>query len=387
MSYINVVKREFERIKKSPIIWASTFILPFLMCFLICIIFAKGSPQDMPVAVFNQDNSEISRVFVRNINTLSTVKVKYQVTSLKEGEELLKDGKAYGFIYIPKDFQRDIYRYKQPPLVFYYNNQRILIGGIISKDINMIAQTMMVGADAKLRMKSGVPKDIAISQANLIKVNEHIRSNPYFNYLYFLALIAFGHILQVHFVLSVVYVIGTEFKYGSAKEWLECADNSILKAFFGKVAPYFVIFTLVMAIIYLIYFGFYNVPYTGSIWVGILTSLLFITSCISFATLFIAFNGNLRYAISGSAFFVAMGFAFSGVTYPVMAMPLPSRVFSATMPIYYYIQTILDQTFRQIPLRYDLIFILIQVFITVICLLSLILIKKYAYDETRWYQK
>ena len=387
MSYSDVLKREIKIFVRNPINWVVSFIMPFLMCILICFMFIKGSPENMPVAVFNQDNSDLSRMIVRNINTLPSVKVKYQVQSLTEGENLLKSGDIYGFIYIPKNFQSDIYKLKQPELVFYYNNQRILIGGIISKDINTLIQTMLVGIDVKIRMKQGVPKDIAIKQANIIQVNEHIKSNPYFNYLYFLALVAFGHILQIHFVLTIVWIIGNEYKKGTAKEWLEIADNSIIKAFLGKVTPYFIIFILLLALIYFIYYILCSVPYSGNILIGIVTSLLFVTSSISLSLLFISLNGNLRYALSAAAFYVAMGFAFSGITYPVMAMPSPARFFAATMPLYYYIQTILDQSFREIPFRYDLKFISLQILITIICLPALIILKKYAYDEKRWHQK
>lgn len=79
---------------------------------------------------------------------------------------------------------------------------------------------MVVGLDAKIRNKKGMPMEAAIAQANPIAIVDHVNSNPYFNYLYFLALIAFGHILQINMVMISVYIIGTEFKYGTTKEWL-----------------------------------------------------------------------------------------------------------------------------------------------------------------------
>ena len=85
---------------------------------------------------------------------MSSAKVKYQLTNLEEGRQLLIEGKIYGFVVIPRNFQRDISRMQQPKLVFYYNNQRILIGGIVSKDITMMVQSMIVGLDAKIKSKN-----------------------------------------------------------------------------------------------------------------------------------------------------------------------------------------------------------------------------------------
>ena len=121
MAYLNVVKREIKRFYKRPLVWSFSLIIPLTMCLLICLIFSKGSPTNLPVAVLNKDNSEISRMLVRNLNTLSSCKVKYQVTSMQEANKLLTRGEIYAFLVIPKDFQKDIYKLKQPKLVFYYN--------------------------------------------------------------------------------------------------------------------------------------------------------------------------------------------------------------------------------------------------------------------------
>ncbi|MCQ2754738.1 MAG: ABC transporter permease, partial [bacterium] len=166
MSYERVVKREINRYIASPLAWIVSFIFPLLMCIIICLIFHKASPTDLPIGVFDADNSQISRKIVRDLNTLQSCNVKYRTTSLEEGHQLLIEGKIYGFIMIPKNFQRDIYRMNQPKLVYYYNNQRILIGGIITKDRTALAQSYIVALDAKMKSKKGIPYDEAIKQSN-----------------------------------------------------------------------------------------------------------------------------------------------------------------------------------------------------------------------------
>ena len=387
MAYLNVVKREYKRFCKRPLVWSVAFIIPFTMCLLICLIFSKGSPTNLPIAVLDNDNSEISRLLVRNINTLPSCNVDYRVTSMSEGQQLINEGKAYAFFVIPKDFQKDILSLKQPELVFYYNNQRILIGGIISKDINTMIQTMLVGLDAKMRSKRGLPMEEAIKQANLIDVNDHIRSNPFFNYQYFLSLIAFGHILQIHMILTSLWAIGTEYKLGTAKEWLNCANGSILTAFLGKLTPYMLIFLVLFSILYLIYFVFLGIPFVGNVFIGFLSTLFFILTCLSLGAVFAGINGNFRYGLSNAAFYVAMGFAFAGVTYPVMAMPLAAKVYSATLPLTYWIQVMIDQSLRNIPYIYDWKHFAAILFIMTWGFCVLPRLKKFAYDETRWYQQ
>lgn len=386
MAYTEVVKREIKRIIARPLGWIVSFVIPVSMCLLMCIVFGKGTPINLPIAVYNADNSELSRMLIRNLNTLQSCEVKYQVTSLKEGQDLLTEGKAYGFVAIPKNFQRDIYRLKQPELMYYYNNQRILIGGIITKDITAMLQSMVVGLDAKIRNKKGMPMETAIIQANPIAIVDHVNSNPYFNYLYFLALIAFGHILQINMVMISVYSIGTEFKYGTTKEWLKTADNSILTGILGKWTPYMAIFLFVYAILTIVYFGLYGVPFGGNVAVAIIASILFMISCFAIGIIFMSINGNFRYCLSNSAFYVAMGFAFAGITFPSMSMPLFAKIYGALMPLYYWIQIMLDQTFRDFPYVYDLKHFVGMIILAVLGFAASIRLKKLAYDEKRWYQ-
>lgn len=386
MSILEVAKREIKRVCDNPIIWVVSFIMPLAMCLIICGIFSKGSPTNMPIAVLDEDNSVFSRMFVRDLETLPSCNIKYRVTSLMEGKQLLTEGKVYAFVGIPKNFQRDIYRLKQPKLLYYYNNQRILIGGIITKDVTTLVQTMMVGLDAKIRNKKGLPMEEAVKQANLIRIDDHVRSNPYFNYQYFLSIVAFGHILQIHLILAMVWALGTEFKYGTTKNWLKTADNSILIAFLGKMIPYIAIAITLFTVLYFIYFVILRIPYVGNIFFGVFSTLLFIISCYCISAIFISINGNFRYGLSNAAFYVAMGFAFAGVTFPVMAMPLIAKIYSCSLPLSYWVQVMIDQSLRQIPEIYDVKHLLSLLALMSLGLLALPRLKKLAMDEKRWYQ-
>ena len=386
MAYIDVLQREIKRIYNRRLFWLLAFAIPLSMCFLVCIIFSKGTPTNLPLAVFNQDNSNMSRVLIRNINSLSSCKVKYMVTSFEEGRRLLLNGKVYGFIAIPEGFQRDIYRLKQPKIMFYYNNQRILIGGIISKDINMLVQTMKVGLDVKIRMKNGMQLEEAIKQANIITVQEHVRSNPYFNYQYFLSLVAFGHILQVCFILTMLWSFGSEFKYGTTKVWLKAANGSIWTAFMGKMTPYWFSYMIIFAILYFLYFEIIGVPYLGSLLMGLIATIIFTFTCCCVAIIFIAINGNFRYGLSNAAFYVAMGFAFAGVTYPVMAMPWIAKIYSMSLPMSHWVSVMINQSLRSIPVQYDIKSLVAMLILSGIGLSFLPRVKKLALDESRWYQ-
>jgi ABC-2 type transport system permease protein len=201
-------KREISRIKSSRFMLVMIFVLPIFFSFIIWWTFSAGTVKDLPVAVLDLDNSDISRGITRAIDSTPSADIKYRVESYNQGYDLIKSGQAYAFIVFPQHFKKDLNRNNQPKIVFYYNNQTILIGGILSKDIQSAVITSMKAVDAQIRMKKGLPKDAVMQKVNLIRVDERVKSNPYMNYAYFLAFAAIAHIFQIFAVLFFRMDIG-----------------------------------------------------------------------------------------------------------------------------------------------------------------------------------
>lgn len=386
MSFFSVFTREVNRLLKNRYILIIMIVIPLVMSVMVCETFKTGTPKNLPIAVLDNDNSVLSRQLVRMIQATPTCNVDFNVTNLTEGKDLIVEGSAYALIVVPKDFQRDIYRGEQPKLVFYYNNQMILIGGSISKDVTTAVQTFMTGMDLKVRMKKGTSSDVAMTQVNLISVDEHIRSNPYLNYSYFLAFGAFAHISQILITFVTIWAFGSEFKAGTSKEWLAEAGNSIIIATFGKMLPYFVGFSLVMSAMYLIYFGFYQAPFVGSIGFVVFATLVFIFAYQILGIMFVAITANMRLSLSCGAFYTAMGFAFAGVTFPIIAMPVVAKIYSWLLPLSHYMSIMVDQVLRGIPPIYD-VHSIGEIFVLTLPGLALLpRLKKFANDETKWYK-
>lgn len=385
-AFLNVVKREIDRILKKPMLLVIMFVLPLVFCFVLGETFKEGSPKNLPIAVLNEDSSSSSRKIVRMIDATPTCEVKYHVTSLEEGHQLIVGGQTYALVVIPRNFTRDIYRGTYPQLVYYYNNQMLLIGGIITKDVTMAIQTAMAGINVKVQMRKGLPKDVALSHVNIIKVDEHVRSNPYLNYSYFLSLAAFVHTLQILIAFMAIWAVGIEFKEGTTKEWMEVANNSILAGVSGKLFPYTLNFMFIMTVIYLIYFLGYGAPFGGNVWFLAFGTLLFILAYQSMGVMFVSITSNLRLSFSSGAFYTSLGFTFAGMTYPSIAMPPFARYYSALLPLRPYIALLVDQSLRGIPPIYDMVYIRWLILLALFGAAFLPLLKKHTQDETQWYK-
>ncbi len=385
-SFLSVIKREIDRIAKKPALLAIMFILPIAICFVLGETFKQGSPKNLPIAVLDLDNSSASRKLVRMVDATSTCQVKYKVASLEEGKQLIVGGQSYALFVIPRDFTRDVLRGTHPQLVFYYNNQMILIGGIISKDVTMAVQTAMAGVNVGIQMRKGIPKDVAISRVNLIRVDEHLRSNPYLNYSYFLSFASFVNTFQILICFVAIWAVGSEFKEGTTKEWMELSGNSILTAVFAKLAPYIISFMGIIALTYLIYIIGYGAPFEGSLWFLTLGTLIFILAYQLIGVMFVAITSNLRLSLSCGAFYTSLGYTFAGMTYPNIGMNLFGRMYSSLLPIRPYVALLIDQTLRGFAPKYDLGYLFWMTVLAVFGASFLPLLKKHVMDETQWYK-
>lgn len=384
--YVSTIKRELSKIKANTFITAILFLAPLFFSFIVWLTFSAGTLTNMPIAVLDLDNSDITRNITRAINSTPSVKVKYKVQNYNEGYNLIKSGKVYALIVFPDNFKKDLNKNKRPQIVYYYNNQTILIGGVITKDIQTAVVTTTKAIDAQIRIKKGMAKEAALSKINLIKVDEHIKSNPYLSYSYFLTYAAIAHIFQVFAVLLAVWAVGIEFKEGTTKEWLKSANNSIINAVFGKLSVYLIILLFQAVIIYSCYILLYGAPFEGNIFFTILSTIVFILAYQMMGMMFVALLSNLRCAMSVGAFYTSLGFSLAGMTYPDMAMPLIVKIYSSILPVKPYVNLLVDQAMKGFCFKYDLIYLFWMFLIALFGFSFIFILKKNVYNEELWYQ-
>src|SRR5574344_796807 len=384
--FLDTMKREIKRIKENPIILIVLIAIPLFTCFLLWSTFKYGTPRNLPIGVLDEDNSNLSRQIIRLIDSTPSCEVKYKVTDINQGKQFIVEGKTYGLVVIPRDFKRDLLREVRPQLVYYYNNQMLLVGGIITKDVTTTIQTVMGHITAYIYASKGIPLDIIKSQVNVIKIDERVRSNPYLNYSYFLSTAAFIHTFQVIIAFLAIWAIGSEFKEGTTKEWLECAGNSVLISVFAKFLPYIISFLGIIFFVYWLYFGLYGAPFGGNIYFSIFATLLFILAYQMIGMAFVATTGNLRLSFSSGAFYTSLGFTLEGMTYPSIAMPTFGRWYSALLPLRPYLAIMVDQSQRDFPIIYDMGYIAWLIALALVGAIFLPLLKVRMQDETQWYK-
>ncbi|MGL5690906.1 MAG: ABC transporter permease, partial [Bacteroidales bacterium] len=297
-SFKSALNREWKRFSQFPILITLSLILPLISFLLFVLIFQTGVPRDLPVAVYNQDNSDLSRKLVRMIDATPSVKITQDISDPLEGERLIREGKIDAFIILPKGMEKSIYKNDPVAVSAFISGTNISKNGLIDKDIRTTVMTFSSGIQIQLLMKAGLSEKEAYVQMMPVTFEKHVLFNPFTNYSFYL-LPAFLPMMMVVFILIVtIFAIGSELKNGTASEWLASADGNMHAALWGKLAPYFVLQFILWNFMNVILYVYEQVPLNGNTFLLFSAGYLFLLAYQSIGILIITLLGNLRLALS-----------------------------------------------------------------------------------------
>ena len=384
MGITTTFKREIKRMGSRKLYLLSTLILPIIAMLFFAYMFSESVPRNLPIAICDQDQSNISAKLLRMIDAGASVEITKEVSSPEEGERLIKTGEVYAFVHIPKDFQNDLYRGECPDIASYHNNVYLVAGGLINKDITTIIKTFAAGIDYNKRIKKGESETSAMVAVNPISIDAHVLFNPYSNYFYYLATTFLPIMLIMFTLLTTVYAIGTELKDGTAKEWIETAGGATWKALFGKLLPYFICFGMLGIFMNSLLFKYFGVPQNGNMFIVSYNTLLLVLTYIACGIFIISIFNSLRMALSVSSLFAAMAFTFSGLTFPFIAMDKLAVGLGYFFPFTHYLKIFIDQTMRAASLQYSWEAVLIIHLFLLLPIITNKNLKKVCLNEKYW---
>jgi ABC-2 type transport system permease protein len=191
----------------------------------------------------------------------------------------------------------------------------------------------------------------AEAAAEPIRVDARLLFNPAVNYARGVGLVLIVGVIQVVAGLSAIYVVGRELRDATAGEWLEAAGGSPAAAWIGKLTPY-VLYDLVLMLVLLGGFmAWFQIPVRGYFAFVALGALAFALATKAIGVLFTVWLANLRMALGIGSVFFGPAVAFSGVTFPRMAMSTFAQVWGGFVPLTRFMVLVRDQVMVGAPLR------------------------------------
>ena len=347
--------REMQRLSASGEYRAVVWWLPLALVLFFAIFFSQEVVGSLPIAVVDEDDSYLSRRLVGMLYASHEVADVEEMTDIAEAKQQLLSGGVVGVVEIPDDFARNLLSGRPAEVVYYDSGTNISTASLSAKGVQTAVSSFDVGVALQRAEIRGAMPDEAMAQAMPIAFSTYGLFNPWLNYAYYVGPCFWAMVLIISSMLSTIYALGEELRYGTSLEWLDSANGSLLAALMGKLAPITVALWLLTMVVAMLIFGLFGAPMRGSWLMLVLGSAVLIMAYQAVAIFVVALTASFRLSLSLGGGYSVLAFTFSGVTFPTMAMFSAVQPFTRLFPYTYFMELYIDQAVRGVEWHYSML--------------------------------
>jgi len=341
--FLRVAQRECHWLLHDRVALLLIFGVPLFAFVVLTTVFSRPVIRHLGVTVVDEDRSDASRALTEYVAASPSLKIVDRSGTLSTAVQDIRSGKAISAVYIPPNFERDLKADRRPQVVGFYNQQFLTPSGIASSGLS---DSLSAAAAAAAPAKRAAPTAASIGTLT----GETIALvNPQKNYAQFLLRALLPTIIHVVMTLAAGYSVGSEFRRRNAREWLESAGGDPVVALVGKLTPLFGIFFLIMLAEPFFLEGVLQISFRGDVPMMVAAGSLLIVAYLSLGALLQLVAGDLATGLGLAGLIASPAFGYAGVGFPTIGMNAFAHVWSAMLPLRWYMAVLLGQAARGLP--------------------------------------
>lgn len=323
----------------------------------------------IPTVVIDNDNSLFSKSYVNYIEDSQYFNVINYPDKYEDMEKLIFTGEAYVGVIIPENFYKDMVNGKSPKILTIYDGSTMAV--IVSSKASMMETLLTVRGgflEKVFEAKQNVPPNQVMSQVLPIDGTYRTLYNPVKSFRNFILPGLLVAIIQVSMAIT-----GAERGFENQNKKLNYLMHIkyILKwSLFGVGS---IIATLSIQCL------FFDMPYRGTVFGGILITLMFSFAITLMGYIFGSFFEERAFCTQISCIMVLPTAILGGYTWPVLAMPEWSQIFVKMIPFTYYGEVVRNLCLKPIEAKHmyeDFIFFILFILAEILILILVLKIKK-----------
>ena len=182
--------------------------------------FSAGQPYRLPIAVWNEDPSSLSRQLVRMLAATPGLEVRQIVLNRGEAADALQRMDVYGVVHIPPDLARDVKHGAGGAITLLHNAQLATASSLLQRDVRQVVGTLSAGVEMQAAAKRGSPHQALRVQMEPIKTQLVALFNVSTNYEQFLAATLVPALIHILAMTAGAWSVGRELRERTLGEWL-----------------------------------------------------------------------------------------------------------------------------------------------------------------------
>lgn len=280
-----------------------------------------GAVKNLPVAVYDADNSALTRAAIRMIDATRLMKVTAHVESIAELEKGIESGRFAGGFFLPPCMEADIKAGRQVQPVIFRNGTAFIASSFIAREGLGIFRTLSAGIVMSRLSKSGMSSEAALALVSPVGVDASNLYNTVMSYQNYLAPgIMFAQLGMIVMIAGAV-CFAREKEHGTLLRFRRRARGNHLAALHGKTAPYALIIGLLVLLMLAILFPLKGIADFPDAAAALPAIFLFLAASWWMGALIGVITGQVMLGASISIFMGMPAFIFSGWTFPLPAAP------------------------------------------------------------------
>lgn len=334
--FMDVFRIELRRIFHGRVPLACLLIgTPLGFTLIFGAIYAENVVNDIPLVVYDEDQSTISRSLIEAYDNADRFTVVSHVSSEEEMRAELWDGHALAALEIPKDFSKDIRMGNGADYLFMVNSANNMFGNASISASGEIERSFSIAVSRQLLEGVNILPQQAAALSYPVRMGVRITGNPANGYSSFMLSGLMMNGLQIGLMVSLAPLIITEIlerrfsrKYPS---WLLVLAASL---------PYLILAFVGFLLSMLVCIYIFAVPMRGS-WFDAAaiggTFLLFVAGVLHLFSSCIPLHmpSPREFSLQIPMVYIMPGVLYSGLSWPTFDMNSVASAFEKLLPMTY----------------------------------------------------
>ncbi len=312
-------KDELKNVFKDSGVMIFFFLVPFIYPLLYAFIYNNEVVHNAKMVVVDQSDSYLSREYIRKVDATADVKVVAVCSDMEEAKRMMDAKEAYGILYFPSEFSKNIHKGKQATVSLYCDMSALLF----YKAFLLATTEVSLEIGKELRAQNNPSSTIEQEKITINPI-------PYESVALFNSQNGFASFLVPAILILVIQqtlILGIGMLGGTAREKNRFHSlvpvsrhfNGTLRIVFGKSLTYILLYIVVCIWALGVVPKLFSLPQVGEPW----TVMLFVLPYL-FASIFLSMtlSGFMTSRESPMLVFVFTSVLFiSGVSWPKEAIP------------------------------------------------------------------
>jgi len=325
-----VANKEFIQIVRDPRSLALALAIPVLLIVLFGYALSLDI-DNIPMAVWDQDNSKISVDFLLNFRNSKYFKIIGYYDNYKAMQGLIDSSRALMAMVIEKDFSHHLLSGQSASV-------QLIVDGSDSNTANVaLGYVNSIVTQYNINLMTSLLKKYASRAPIPVNLQARIWFNPDFESKLFIVPGLIAVIIMVISALLTSLTIAREWERGTMEQLISTPVRST-ELILGKFLPYFVIGLIDLVIAILLGVFVFHVPLRGNLVLLFVLSGIFLTGALT-QGIFISIAAKNQLMASQMAMLSSFlpTFLLSGFTYEIFNMPPFVRAITYLVPARYFI--------------------------------------------------